>query len=128
MRHCNGKSKQSSRFFCYFCIFRRYPLPMKVLCERGAILRLSVWDSDYGLKHDDFIGECFVHLQPSSNTMTGKLYLTRLTSFTIVLHLKKIIFLHSGFFSFEQHSIDTIIICDAMDNCIYRYQEVIFSV
>lgn len=41
---------------------------MSVLHERGAVLRLSVWDEDY-LK-DDFIGECFVSLssiQPLRN-------------------------------------------------------------
>lgn len=32
---------------------------MKALRERGAVLRLSVWDED-NFKVDDFIGECFV--------------------------------------------------------------------
>jgi len=35
-------------------------LPTNVLNERGAVLRLSVWDKD--MVNDDFIGECFIGL------------------------------------------------------------------
>ena len=38
----------------------RHRLPTNVLHERGAVLRLSVWDKD--IHSDDFIGECFVSL------------------------------------------------------------------
>ncbi len=48
--------------------FERHRLPLNVLHERGAVLRLSVWDKD--IVNDDFIGECFVSLpniQPLKN-------------------------------------------------------------
>ncbi|CAF3534518.1 unnamed protein product [Adineta steineri] len=41
-------------------LFQWHRLPLNVLKERGAVLRISVWDEDY--VNDDFIGECFVPL------------------------------------------------------------------
>ncbi|CAF0826106.1 unnamed protein product [Adineta ricciae] len=41
-------------------LFQWHRLPLNILHERGAVLRLSVWDEDY--VNDDFIGECFVPL------------------------------------------------------------------
>ncbi|UJR27967.1 hypothetical protein I4U23_009225 [Adineta vaga] len=41
-------------------LFQWHRLPLNILHERGAVLRLSVWDEDY--VKDDFIGECFVQL------------------------------------------------------------------
>jgi hypothetical protein len=39
----------------------RHRLPSNILNQRGAVLRLSVWDED--LVNDDFIGEHFIALQ-----------------------------------------------------------------
>jgi len=41
-------------------VFHWHRLPSNVLTERGAVLRLSVWDQD--IVQDDFIGECFISL------------------------------------------------------------------